>query len=403
MAGTKGSDGREYDVIVLGGGAAGLFCAAETARAGLRVAVLEHQPTVGRKIRISGGGRCNFTNRDVSPRNYISPNPRFCASALARSTPEDFIGLVDRHGIAWHEKKDGQLFCDGSAQRIVDMLVSECGEAGSRLFTGCGISSVSHDERFRLETSHGPFEVSRLVVATGGVSLPKLGATDFGYRIARQFGLDLVEPAAALVPLTWNVSDRERYRALAGVSLPVRISCGDVVFDDDLLFTHRGLSGPAVLQISSYWRPNEEIIVNFLPDADSLPSILKRARGAATVGTVLSRHLPRRLVETMLDGPVRATPVANCPRALHDEIGRILGRARFVPAGSEGFDKAEVTRGGVATRELSSKTMEAAKRPGLYFIGEVVDVTGWLGGYNFQWAWSSAAAAAVAVAAGRLA
>jgi predicted Rossmann fold flavoprotein len=383
-----------YDVVVLGAGAAGLMCAAEAAKTGRRVCVLEHQTIAGRKIRISGGGRCNFTNRIAAPEKYHSRNPRFCASALARYTPEDFIDFVRKHSISFHEKKDGQLFCDGSARQIIDMLLAECADSGVVIETDCAISDFSHRDAFFVDTTRGPVHGERLVVATGGLSIPKLGATDLGYRIARRFGHKIIEPTPGLVPLLWNRSERGEFENLAGVSLTVNISTNGHAFEDELLFTHRGLSGPAVLQISSCWNRGDPIVIDLLPHRPVSVLLAEHRQEPIIIGALLCRHLPRRLVQRLLDEPTAGMRLQHCSRALERELDERIGRWKVVPSGTEGFDKAEVTVGGIDTSELSSKTMESKKVPGLHFIGEVVDVTGWLGGYNFQWAWSSAVAAA---------
>jgi hypothetical protein len=354
-------------------------------RRGRRVLVIEHSRQPGAKILISGGGRCNFTNRTVTAANFLSANPHFAKSALARFTPPDFIGLVKQHHIRYHEKTLGQLFCDGSAKQILEMLLDECKAAGVEIRTGCKVSGVRRDARFDVETGEGDLEAAAVVVASGGLSIPKMGATDFGYRLARQFGLKIVQPYPALVPLVFDGEDRKRWSDLAGVSLAVRASCGKAEFDEKLLFTHRGVSGPAVLQASSYWRPGMEVAVDLLP-AQSFAPAAHEARKA------LALALPQRLADRWLEVEGFNQPVLPV-----QAVDRRLHEWRFRPSGTEGFDKAEVTGGGVATDELSSKTMEARNVPGLYFVGEVVDVTGWLGGYNFHWAWASAHAAGEAI------
>ncbi len=381
------------DVIVIGGGAAGLMCAFEAGRRGRRVVVLEHNEHVGRKIEISGGGRCNFTNTGTTANNFISRNPHFAKSALARYTPEDFVALVRRHRIAFHEKKLGQLFCDESSRQIVSMLLAECEAAGVEVRTNCRVEALEKDERFRVRTSRGEFSTESVVVATGGLSIPKLGATDFGYRVARQFGLKVVAPEPALVPLTLAPRDLAALQPLSGVSVPAVVRCGGAEFAENILVTHRGLSGPAVLQISSYWTRGEEVWVDLIPGTDLVTMLaVYRVRGAELTSS-LARHLPRRFAQVWAEtfAPRKAL------RAYTDDeiqsLSNDLHDWRVRPAGTEGFQKAEVTRGGVSTDELSSKTLEARRVPGLYFIGEVVDVTGHLGGYNFQWAWASAHAA----------
>jgi len=356
----------EADVVVVGGGAAGLMCAAEAAKRGRKVVLIEHAEKVGKKILISGGGRCNFTNLGAAPENFLSDNPRFCISALRRYTQHDFIDLVQKHRIAFHEKTLGQLFCDGSAREIVAMMLAECASVDVR--TSTRVTAIQRNDRFRLETDRGEIFCQSLVLATGGLSIPKIGATGFAHEQARRFGLALTETRPALVPMTLKVPD------IAGVSLPVVATLGKVKFREAMLFTHRGLSGPAILQISSYWKPGQEIAIDLLPDLDA-PQFLKERRHArpkAELRTILGEAMPARLAEVM---------AAEKPERLNDW--------RIVPTGTEGYAKAEVTVGGVDTAELSSQTMEAKKVPGLYVIGEAVDVTGWLGGYNFQWAWSS--------------
>jgi predicted Rossmann fold flavoprotein len=376
-----------YDAIVLGGGAAGLFCAAVAGARGKRLLVLEHNPECGRKILISGGGRCNFTNLEASATNFLSRNLHFAKSALARYTPQDFIDLVKRHKIRFHEKTLGQLFCDGSSREIVDLLLEECRSSGVEVRTGCRAGSVSRGDSFRVQTSQGEFESAAVVIATGGLSIPKMGATGFGYDIARQFGLKIVDPYPALVPLTLDAESRGRWCDLAGVSAEVVARCGKREFREKLLITHRGLSGPAVLQISSYWKKPEPVIVDLLPGRS-----VERA-DPAKLRQELSWMLPARFAERWLGNEGFTQPVLPAKR-----VDERIHRWTVTPDGTEGFAKAEVTGGGVATSELQSATMEAVRVPGLYFIGEVVDVTGWLGGYNFQWAWSSGYAAGLAVA-----
>jgi predicted Rossmann fold flavoprotein len=383
-----------YDVIVIGGGAAGLFCAITAGGRGRSVVVLDHADKLGKKILISGGGRCNFTNRYAGPDNYLSQNPHFCKSALARYAPEDFIALIERHGIAYHEKKLGQLFCDDSAKRIVAMLLDECAQAGVVISCGCRIERVERAGGFRVVAAQGEFTAPKVVVATGGLSVPPTGASDLGYRIARQFGLAIVPTEPALVPFTLNDGLGE----LSGVSADAVVTVGAATFREAILFTHAGLSGPAILQISSYWRAGASVIVDLLPDRDLAAELIaaKAAGVKALASTFLSAFLPKRLVQHWL-GPAVDRPVH---QLAHDDILRIVASFKawtVVPAGTEGYRKAEVTRGGVDTRELSSQTMEARRVPGLHFIGEVVDVTGWLGGYNFQWAWASGHAAGTAV------
>ena len=375
---------------MIGGGAAGLFCAVQAGKRGRRVAVIEHTERPGKKILISGGGRCNFTNLECGSANFLSANPHFAKSALARYTPRDFLALVERYGIAWHEKTRGQLFCDGSAREITGMLERECAAAGVKIFVSTRIQGVRRAEGFVVETDRGEFEAGALVVATGGLSIPKIGATDLGYRIAEQFGLNVIEPEPALVPVTFGPEDAARYADLAGVAFDARTSCDGQSFDERALFTHRGLSGPAILQISSYWKAGEEISIDLMPGGNFESELLaaKSASEKATPATLAGRALPKRLAARWFEGEA-LRPVAGYSNAELAGIARRLHGWRVAAAGTEGFAKAEVTRGGVDTRELSSKTMEARKVPGLYFIGEVVDVTGQLGGFNFQWAWAS--------------
>jgi hypothetical protein len=387
-----------YDVLILGAGGAGMMCAAVAGRRGRRVLLLDHSDAPGKKILISGGGRCNFTNLHAAPDRFLSANPRFAVSALARYTPADFLALVERHRIAWHEKTLGQLFCDGSARQIVAMLLDECERGGVELALGQPVRDIGHsDARFRLAFGTRTAEAPALVIATGGPSIPKLGATGFAYDLARRFGLKVVEPRPALVPLTLS-RDEALFQALSGVSTEVVASAGKAAFREAALFTHRGLSGPAILQISSYWRPGESIQIDFLPD--TRPGWLREAKRAAPrsgLKTAFARHLPERLAEALAERLALAGELANLPDRKLDEAERRVAQWRFAPTGTEGFAKAEVTVGGIATQGLSSKTMAAVKVPGLHAIGEAVDVTGWLGGYNFQWAWASGVAAGEAV------
>ncbi|HEX8126931.1 MAG TPA: NAD(P)/FAD-dependent oxidoreductase [Allosphingosinicella sp.] len=387
-----------YDSIILGAGGAGMMCAAVAGRRGRRVLVVDHADAPGKKILISGGGRCNFTNLHCSPDRFLSANPRFAVSALARYTPADFLGLVERHRIAWHEKTLGQLFCDGSARQIVAMLQDECDGGGVEFALGRPIADVAHSGgRFRVRFGERTAEAPALVIATGGPSIPKLGATGFAYDLARRFGLKVVEPRPALVPLTLS-GEEALFQALSGVATEVVASAGKARFREAALFTHRGLSGPAILQVSSYWRPGEPVAIDFLPDAAAgWLRETKRSAPRSAMKTILGRRLPERLAEALAERLALAGNLADLPDRKLEEAERRLAQWRFTPNGTEGFAKAEVTVGGIATQGLSSKTMEAAKVPGLYAIGEAVDVTGWLGGYNFQWAWSSGAAAGEAV------
>jgi predicted Rossmann fold flavoprotein len=400
-----------FDVVVIGAGAAGLFCAGLAGQRGLKVLLVDHAERIAEKIRISGGGRANFTNRDLDARapqrHFIGGNPHFCRSALARYTPQQFIALVERHGIAYHEKHKGQLFCDGSSQQIIDMLLAECAAGGVTHWQPCGVGEIAFEpgEGYRLRTSRGDVRAPRVVVATGGLSIPQIGASDFGYRIAAQFGLRVVEPRPALVPLTFGGEAWAPYADLAGLALPVQIATGSkkerTVFLEDLLFTHRGLSGPAVLQISSYWQPGAPLTIDFAPGVDVQSALAEaKQRSRKRIANELAGLVPTRLADawvgqdTALQRPINEA----ADRALAALAERIA-RWQITPSGTEGYKKAEVTAGGVDTRELSSQTMESQKAPGLFFIGEVVDVTGWLGGYNFQWAWASAHACAQALAA----
>ena len=394
------------DAVIVGAGAAGLHCAGIASQLGLRVLLIDHSPKVAEKIRISGGGRCNFTNRDTTPANFISANPHFCRSALARYTPQDFIGLLQRHRIGWHEKHKGQLFCDDSSEQVIEMLLRECAQGGVTRWQGCAVSAVrSTQPGFELDTDRGLVRAARLVVATGGLSIPKIGATDFGYRLARQFGHQLVETRPALVPLTFDPIGWAPFAALSGAALEVKIETGvgksRTAFVEDLLFTHRGLSGPAVLQISSYWSVGTPIRIDLAPTRD-LKASLVAAKGSSQrqLGNELAELIPRRLADAWLAGTPdleqRPMPDQRDRDLIH--LAARLQHWELNPQGSEGYRKAEVTAGGVDTRQLSSQSLESNLIPGLHFIGEVVDVTGWLGGYNFQWAWASAAACARAMA-----
>jgi len=402
---------QKYDVIILGAGAAGLMCAAQAGKRGLNVAVLEKADKPGKKILISGGGRCNFTNIGAGPANFLSANPHFAKSALARYRPRDFLALVEKHGIAWHEKTLGQLFCDGSAQQIVQMLLDECAAGPGTVDVICDADVsdvVKQDDIFGVVASGQNYAAASLVIATGGPSIPKMGASDFAYDLARQFGLKVVEPRPALVPLTLGEDD-VLFRELSGVSAPVRASAGSGKakgsFDEAALFTHKGLSGPAILQISSYWRHGEDIAISFLPgalgsDAEWLIQ-MKRDHPRAGIRKALSEHLPDRLADALamkLSAQMGiTTELGNVPDKVLRAAAAQLTDWRFAPNGTEGFAKAEVTIGGISTAELSSQSMEAKSVPGLYVIGEAVDVTGWLGGYNFQWAWASGVAAGASV------
>jgi predicted Rossmann fold flavoprotein len=408
---------QQFDVVVIGAGAAGLFCAGVAGQRGLKVLVIDHAAKVAEKIRISGGGRCNFTNRDLDVRqphkHFISDNPNFCRSALSRYTPSDFIALLQRDGIPFHEKHKGQLFCDRSAGDIIQLLLRECERGGVTRWQPCGVKNVRVSASradgagagsYEIDSDQGVVQCRALVVATGGLSIPKIGATDFGYRVAKQFGLKLIEPRPALVPLTFDGTAWAPYAGLAGLALPVQIETGTkkekMAFLEDLLFTHRGLSGPAVLQISSYWQPGTPIRLNLAPEHD-LAQVLAEAKlhSRKLIVNELDRLLPHRLAEAWVQQDAAwQRPVNEAADKALAALATRLSAWELTPTGTEGYAKAEVTAGGVDTRELSSQTMEAQKQPGLYFIGEVVDVTGWLGGYNFQWAWASAHAAGVALA-----
>jgi len=384
------------DILVIGGGAAGLMCAATAARRGRRVRVLERANRVGKKILMSGGGRCNFTNLGTTPANFLSINPHYCKSALARYTPADFVALVERHRIAWHEKERGQLFCDVSSKQIVAMLVDECGAAGVRIDTGCAIDAVGHgSDGFRVTTSLGAMSAQSLVVASGGLSIPSMGATGFGYALAKQFGHTVLPTRAGLVPLTLSGRHQDEFADLSGIAVAVAAHCNGVQFDADLLVTHRGLSGPAILQISSYWQPGDDLRLDLLPGRDALDFLASHRAGhpASELRSVLADALPRRLAQRLCETRFGSRPMRQyAPRELADIADGLRGFA-VVASGTEGYRTAEVTLGGVDTRELSSTTMASKHVPDLYFIGEVVDVTGHLGGYNFQWAWASGHAA----------
>jgi predicted Rossmann fold flavoprotein len=387
-----------YDAIVLGAGGAGLLCAATAGGRGRRVLVIDHNDRPGRKILISGGGRCNFTNVHTAPDRYLSANPHFAKSALSRYTPADFVALVDRHGIGWHEKTLGQLFCDGSAAQIVDMLMAECAAGGVTLALGAPVGEVDHvDGLYHVPHGGRVATAPALVIATGGPSIPKIGATDFAYRLARRFGLKIVEPRPALVPLTLP-GDDALFRSLSGVSADVIARAGKAAFREAALFTHRGLSGPAILQASSYWRHGQPVAIDFLPDQERDWLVAaKRARPRTAFRTVLGGALPDRLADALAEKLGLTGELANIPDRALDAAAARLADWQFLPNGSEGLAKAEVTAGGIATDGLSSQTMEARRVPGLYAIGEAVDVTGWLGGYNFQWAWASGWAAGQAL------
>ena len=383
-----------FDAIVIGGGAAGLFCAITAGKRGRRVLVLEHNSQIGRKILISGGGRCNFTNIHTSPENFVSQNPHFAKSALSRYTPQNFIELVRKHKIAYYEKTLGQLFCRETSRQIVDMLERECRDARIEIKTGCRVASVSRDGVYKVETNQGVFEAGKVIVAAGGLSFTKIGATDIGYRIARQFGLKIVETRPSLVAL---VLERGSYKELAGVALPAAVATGGQSFRENILFTHRGLSGPAILQISNYWSPDVPVTIDLLPDSDVSGFISEAAVSQQTPANFLRQYFPQRFARDIAERGLPNKPMSKFSRTELERAAEALGNWQVTFSKTEGWDRAEVTLGGVSTSELSSKTMESKRAPGLYFIGEVVDVTGWLGGYNFQWAWASGFAAGESV------
>ena len=389
-----------FDVVVIGAGAAGMMCAIEAGKRGRRVLVIDHAKAAGEKIRISGGGRCNFTNLNTKFENFLGQNPRFAISALRRYRPRDFIAWIERHGIAWHEKTLGQLFCDGSAREIIDMLLSEMHQAGVTWRLSTTVERVEKTEAgFHLATTGGSVSCEALVVATGGKSIPKMGATGFGYEVARQFGLKVTETRPALVPLTFEVGLLDRLKPLAGVATDAVVACGKTRFAEAMLFTHRGLSGPAILQISSYWREGDEITVDMAPGTD-LYQVLRQARTDAArqaPQTILAHHVPKRLAQLIVETEGVTGNLADQSDKVLRRLADAIGAWRVKPVGSEGYRTAEVTLGGVDTDALDNRTLAARAVPGLYFIGEVVDVTGWLGGYNFQWAWASGWCAGQAV------
>ncbi|MGZ5780251.1 MAG: NAD(P)/FAD-dependent oxidoreductase [Burkholderiaceae bacterium] len=396
---------KQFDVAVIGAGAAGMMCAAVAGQRGRRVVLIDHAAKLAEKIRISGGGRCNFTNLAASPQNFLSNNPHFCKSALSRYTPQDFLALMKRYRIAYQEKHKGQLFCDNSAEDIIGMLKAECDAGNVTWRMPCKVETISKtDEGFHLDTDTGEIIATNVVIATGGLSIPKIGATDFAYRIAKQFDLKIVEPSPALVPLTFDSEEWQRFMPLSGVSMEVEIETGEKKsmghFREDLLFTHRGLSGPAVLQISSYWKPGAALKINLLPELNVADELIQaKATSKKNIDNVLSQWLPARLAETWLAmNEIKPdAKLADMQDKQLRKLGESLNRWIITPNGSEGYRKAEVTLGGIDTRELSQQTMMATRVPGLHFIGEAVDVTGWLGGYNFQWAWASGVAAGLAV------
>ncbi|MGL0786866.1 NAD(P)/FAD-dependent oxidoreductase [Xanthomonas translucens] len=384
------------DVAVIGAGAAGLMCALTAGRRGRRVRVIEHANKVGKKILMSGGGRCNFTNTGTGPGNFLSSNPHFCKSALARYRPADFVEMVERHAIAYHEKELGQLFCDISSKQIVRMLVDECEAAGVSIQTQCGVRGVERgSEGFRIDSDDGPLHATSLVVASGGLSIPSLGASGFGYELARQFGHAVLPTRAGLVPLTLSGKHQERLQDLSGLALPVEASCNGASFRNFMLITHRGISGPAILQISSYWQPGDDLRLDLLPGQNAAAWLRekKRLRGASELRTVLGEALPRRFAQRLCEVWLPDKPVRQLDEPQLRAAAALLGAWPLVASGTEGYRTAEVTLGGVDTNQVSSATMESRQVPGLYFVGEVLDVSGWLGGYNFQWAWASGHAA----------
>ncbi|KRB08733.1 NAD(P)/FAD-dependent oxidoreductase [Lysobacter sp. Root690] len=391
-----------FDAVIVGGGAAGLMCALTAGQRGRRVLVIEHANKVGKKILMSGGGRCNFTNTGTTPANYLSANPHFCKSALARYTPWDFIAMVERHRIAYHEKELGQLFCDESSKLIVKMLVDECMAAGVRINTGCSIERIvggEGDSGFRVHTTQGAVSTASLVIASGGLSIPSMGASGFGYELARSYGHTVLPTRAGLVPLTLSGKHQERLQDLSGVALPVTASCNGRSFSNQLLITHRGVSGPSILQISSYWQPGDDLRLDLLPGHDAIDWLLtqQRERPAAELKTVLGDAMPKRFAQRLCELWLSNKPMKQYNAPELKQLAATLSAWPLVASGTEGYRTAEVTLGGVDTDEVSSSTMMSKRVLGLYFIGEVIDVTGWLGGYNFQWAWASGHAAGVAV------
>ncbi|MEM4989351.1 NAD(P)/FAD-dependent oxidoreductase [Collimonas sp. H4R21] len=396
---------KQFDVAVIGAGAAGMMCAAVAGQRGKKVVLIDHATRLAEKIRISGGGRCNFTNINAGPQNFLSQNPHFCKSALSRYTPQDFLSLMKRYRIAYHEKHKGQLFCDDSSEQVIAMLKAECDLGNVSWRMPCSVAGIGKDgDLFRIDSSAGEILASSVVIATGGLSIPKIGATDFAYRIARQFGLRVVEPQPGLVPLTFDAAAWQPFLPLAGIALPVEVETGDKKsrgeFKEDLLFTHRGLSGPAILQISSFWKSGAPLQLNLLPEIDVTQALLEgKTSIKKNLGNIFAQWLPARLAHGIIEAG-KLDPgarLADTPDRLLKELGNAVNRWAIRPSGSEGYRKAEVTLGGIDTRELSQQSMMSSQVAGLYFVGEAVDVTGWLGGYNFQWAWASATAAGLAI------
>lgn len=389
---------KAFDVIIIGGGASGLMCALTAGQRGRSVLVLEHTKRVGKKILMSGGGRCNFTNYEVDASHYICGNPHFCKSALRRYTQWDFIGLVEKHGIAYHERDHGQLFCNDSAKQILAMLLDECEQVGVEIRTMSEVYEIDSKDDYRLKTATGDYQATSLVIATGGLSIPTMGSSGFGYQVAQQFGLKTLTTRAGLVPFTFSDWFKPVTESLSGTAIWVTMSCGERRFSENILFTHRGLSGPAVLQLSNYWQPGESISIDFFPNDDAVRLLTswKQTHPKSLLRSLLSQHLPKKLVRHFIQQywpTIEETPLAEISDKQLNQVAEMLHDLRLKPAGTEGYRTAEVTLGGVDTDEISSKTMESKKQPGLYFIGEVLDVTGWLGGYNFQWAWASGYAA----------
>ncbi len=392
----QGMAAQHCDVLVIGAGAAGLMCALTAGQRGRVVQVIDHANKPGKKILMSGGGRCNFTNTGTTAANFISANPHFCKSALARYTPADFIAMVERHRIAWHEKELGQLFCDISSKLIVRMLLDECQQAAVRIRTDCAVEGIERGaDGFRVRTGHGLFHCASLVIASGGLSIPSMGASGFGYEVARQFGHAVLPTRAGLVPLTLSGRHQERLADLSGVALPVEARCNGQAFRNFMLLTHRGISGPAILQISSYWQPGDDLRLDLLPGHDALQWLrgMKRERGASELRTVLAEVMPKRMAQRLCEHWLPDRPVRQLDEPQLKQAAALLADFPLVASGTEGYRTAEVTLGGVDTRHVSSSTLESRQVPGLYFVGEVLDVTGWLGGYNFQWAWASGHAA----------
>ena len=383
----------QKDVIIIGAGASGLICASEAGKRGRSVIVADHAPRIGSKIRVSGGGRCNFTNLHVSADHYLSQNPHFCKSALSRFTPEDFISLMKRHTISFHEKEAGQLFCDSASTGIIRMLRTECERAGAELFLGCSIKGIAKDRTFIVTTDKGTLEAGSLVMATGGVSWPTIGATDLGLRIARQFGHTILPQRPGLVPLTLPRKEREMFGELSGISLDAEVTCGTMSFRGKVLFTHRGLSGPAILQTSSHWNKGDVLLINLLPDRDAHHLLLANRSSRKDIQNLLSQYLPSRFIQTWCRHYLQTRPICQFTEKELKEIAEKIHTWEVRPSGTEGYTEAEVMVGGIDTHEVSSKSMESKKVPGLYFIGEVLDVTGQLGGYNLHWAWASGYAA----------